>query len=422
MMKWSSCPVSSIRALSAFGLILGSILILNSGIDLVGASEASDPVDPIPSTLLHRIRDKYLVKMDSLNKPIPFDDYIKHVPLTEEKAEQLKKIVRVVRKKRRKQTETLKREKRGDSFKTWQEEKKANYRQGRQRGATVEHLSEPSPYDFSGVCGQSRESYSLKLKPSFRILNGTCSKYGDHPWIAQIQIRDPSNPEFDFKHHCGGTIISKDHILSAAHCFQGHHHSYMRVVIGQNHLDKTEDNELAFDVQDVLLHPDWDSPKLGRYSNDIAVLKIRRKGGSVGISFSDNVAPACLPSSDTWFEPGMECIIAGWGKTEAGSADEGALCLQTAAVPLINTRECREMYSISNRNIVDGMTCAGYQTGGVDSCKGDSGGPLTCKVNGRYHLYGVVSWGDGCGQRNKPGVYSRVQHYLQWIHDTLRKL
>ena len=64
--------------------------------------------------------------------------------------------------------------------------------------------------------------------------------------------------------------------------------------------------------------------------------------------------------------------------------DEGPLCLQTASVPLINTRECREMYSVSNRNIVEGMTCAGYKKGGVDSCRGDSGGPLTCKVNGKY--------------------------------------
>lgn len=124
------------------------------------------------------------------------------------------------------------------------------------------------------------------------------------------------------------------------------------------------------------------SPTHGRYSNDIALVKLRRKGNGNGIDFSANVAPACLPRSHTYFHPETECIIAGWGKTDAAKGTPNSRCLKSATVPLIPPTNCRRMYANSNKKIVDGMTCAGYETGGVDTCKGDSGGPLACKADG----------------------------------------
>ncbi|XP_010725409.1 kallikrein-13-like, partial [Meleagris gallopavo] len=88
--------------------------------------------------------------------------------------------------------------------------------------------------------------------------------------------------------------------------------------------------------------------------------------------------------------------------------------LQCTTVTIFSTEECRSFYP---KSITDNMLCAGNLQGGRDTCQGDSGGPLVC--NGRLH--GIVSWGmEICGQPRRPGVYTKVCRYSQWIRDTIR--
>ncbi len=174
------------------------------------------------------------------------------------------------------------------------------------------------------------------------------------------------------------------------------------------------------------------------------MIRIRRKGDGSGISFGPKVSPACIPQGEIDFEDGVECFVAGWGKLKckrkkgtdfktlkmivssiaAHSDLYSRECLRSAKVPLISQRECKRMYSDTNRKIGRGMLCAGYEDGSVDSCNGDSGGPLACRsqVDGRFHLVGVVSWGEGCGKKGRPGVYSRVKHYAGWIERTAKRM
>ncbi|KAI4529679.1 hypothetical protein MG293_020357 [Ovis ammon polii] len=87
--------------------------------------------------------------------------------------------------------------------------------------------------------------------------------------------------------------------------------------------------------------------------------------------------------------------------------------LQKAKVPLMTNEECQEGYR--KHRITNKMVCAGYREGGKDACKGDSGGPLSCKHNEVWHLVGITSWGEGCGQKERPGIYTNVIEYMDWI-------
>lgn len=108
----------------------------------------------------------------------------------------------------------------------------------------------------------------------------------------------------------------------------------MRVVVGQGLLSSEDEEEMIFDVDDAIIHPRWDTPLDGRFSNDLALIKLRRKGHGGGIQFSDKVAPACLPPPDAAQKPGTECTIAGWGKTN-GKVSSAVYLQISAAVCLL---------------------------------------------------------------------------------------
>ncbi|XP_048450123.1 hyaluronan-binding protein 2-like, partial [Rhincodon typus] len=138
------------------------------------------------------------------------------------------------------------------------------------------------------------------------------------------------------------------------------------------------------------------------------LMKLQSVGGECSKE-TKYVRAACLP--DVELPLNSACYISGWGVTEAGN---GSQYLLEASVKLISQRSCNSATSYAGV-IDDTMICAGNLEGGVDSCQGDSGGPLTCVKDGLYQVYGVVSWGDRCGMKNKPGVYAHVMTFLSWI-------
>ena len=174
---------------------------------------------------------------------------------------------------------------------------------------------------------------------------------------------------------------------------------------------------MVFDIEDLKKHPRWEDYE-PTFSNDLALIKIRRKGDGSGIQFSDNVGPACLPSLETEQYAGLQCEVSGWGMVNP-DISQYTDCLRTAMVPLMDLQECQDMYKEEHRDVTNGMMCAGFSNGGTDACSADSGGPLTCQTNGKHVLHGVVSWGIGCGKKHKPGVYTNVKEYLPWIEETI---
>ena len=134
------------------------------------------------------------------------------------------------------------------------------------------------------------------------------------------------------------------------------------------------------------------------------------------MSYDDHVGPVCLPKSN--FSDNTMCYVTGWGRfTSAGPTSDK---LQEASLPLYPHDKCVEEYKYVNP-VTEHMLCAGYTHQNVGTCKGDSGGPLTCEDRGRWYLVGITSWGrNGCADSGSPGVYTDILFFNGWIEEVMR--
>ncbi|XP_035791603.1 uncharacterized protein LOC118466427 [Anopheles albimanus] len=256
------------------------------------------------------------------------------------------------------------------------------------------------------VCGKVMVDTSLR-KPTYgaRVVHGSETVYGFHPWQASLRVKT--------LHWCGAVLITRYHVLTAAHCLVGYPKSTYRVRIGDYHTAAYDKAELDIFIENTYIHEQF---REGHHmSNDIAIVVLKTP-----VRFNEYVQPICLPAQNAPYEAGRNCTISGWGATEAGSKDS-SYDLRAGVVPLLPDEVCRrpEVYGDS---LIDGMFCAGTLEPGVDSCDGDSGGPLVCpNGDGLHTLTGIVSWGKHCGYPNKPGVYLKVAHYRDWIEQKLNQ-
>ncbi|XP_030918079.1 transmembrane protease serine 9 isoform X3 [Geospiza fortis] len=239
-------------------------------------------------------------------------------------------------------------------------------------------------------------------KPS-KIVGGTDASRGEIPW--QVSLKE------DSRHFCGATIIGDRWLLSAAHCFNETMPEEIEAYVGTTSINGTDENAVKVNVTRVIPHPLF-NPMILDF--DVAVLELARP-----LVFNKYIQPVCLPLAMQKFPVGKKCLISGWGDLQEGN-DTKPEILQKASVGIIEQNTCNFLYNFS---LTDRMICAGFMEGMVDSCQGDSGGPLACEVTpGVFYLAGIVSWGFGCAQAMRPGVYSRITKLTDWILDIISQL
>ncbi|XP_069490686.1 transmembrane protease serine 5-like [Ambystoma mexicanum] len=239
-----------------------------------------------------------------------------------------------------------------------------------------------------------------RLAVGQRIVGGAPSAEGSWPWQVSLQ--------WEGQHICGGSIISSQWVLSAAHCFvlsSLFTVNKWRVHAGSIAISSSG----SYTVQKIYYNAQF-SPLTTDY--DVALLKT-----SLPLQFSETLRPVCLPGYRQQFQANGNCWITGWGHiTEGGKVSP---VLREAKLQLIDAMTCNKSQYYDG-TITPRMMCAGYLDGTVDSCQGDSGGPLVCQEDGLWWQVGIVSWGEGCGRPNRPGVYANLTVLLDWVYHRLQ--
>ncbi|XP_027240772.1 serine protease 56 isoform X1 [Cricetulus griseus] len=252
-----------------------------------------------------------------------------------------------------------------------------------------------------GPCGERHQGVANVTRAHSRIVGGNTAPSGAWPWLVRLQLGGQPL--------CGGVLVATSWVLTAAHCFSGASNELLWTVT----LAEGPQGEQAEEVQvnRILPHPKFDPQT---FHNDLALVQLWTP-----VSPGGPARPICLPQGSREPPAGTPCAIAGWGALfEDGPESEA---VREARVPLLSADTCQKALGPGLRPST--MLCAGYLAGGIDSCQGDSGGPLTCSEPGprpREVLFGVTSWGDGCGEPGKPGVYTRVAVFKDWLQEQKR--
>ncbi|XP_048012640.1 chymotrypsin-like protease CTRL-1 [Megalobrama amblycephala] len=247
----------------------------------------------------------------------------------------------------------------------------------------------------SDVCGQA----PLNTK----IIGGEDAAAGSWPWQVSIQ----SNKYPFSGHFCGGSLINKDWVLSAAHCFQKVGASDIWMYFGRWRQSGSNPNETYRTASRIINHPNYEGDVT--HNNDIALVQL-----SSSVNFTDYIKPVCLAAAGSAFAGGTEIWVTGWGNLQTGGP--AANILQQVMLPVVNNSECNNAY-VGNPSITSNMICAGFlNVGGKSSCQGDSGGPVVRRNGSLWIQSGIVSFGPKqCDNPKYPSVYARVSQYQDWI-------
>jgi uncharacterized repeat protein (TIGR02543 family) len=269
-------------------------------------------------------------------------------------------------------------------------------------------LVTPKAYALSSDSSTSREGQMAS-----KIVGGDAISISLTPWqVALISSSAANNYAGQF---CGGSIISSQWILTAAHCVDGTTTvNSFRVLAGQSTLSTSSLSGNT--VQSIVIHPAWND---ATDENDIALVRLTTPLTLVNGQIEAIAIPSVRPAN------GQGAFISGWGSTyfRTGSTDYNLnntpakfpTSLMGGVIGVASDATC--LSEMDGDFIQGAMICGGTPTYLVDACQGDSGGPLVTLGNDEWFLSGISSWGYGCAW-DTYGVYTNVANYKDWIAAT----
>ncbi|XP_020298514.1 chymotrypsin-2-like [Pseudomyrmex gracilis] len=224
--------------------------------------------------------------------------------------------------------------------------------------------------------------------PNSHIVGGSDAPDGRYP--HQVSLRRSKNNN----HFCGGAIISKRYVITAAHCLQRlTDPSEIHVAVGSNYLDTPR---AIYQVKKYIKHPNYNSLL---NIDDIGLIRVAKS-----IKFNDDTSTIALPTVDNNYD-NYSLKVTGWGRLWTDGPRPNRL--QQVTVKGYSQKKCNKFYK---NNIIESHICT-FTREGKGMCNGDSGGPLVADDV----LVGIVSYGTSpCGS-GFPDVFTRVFHYRAWI-------
>lgn len=234
-----------------------------------------------------------------------------------------------------------------------------------------------------------------------KIIGGFDADPNAWPWMAAL-----INPDFgsDFDGQiCGGSLIHPNWVLTAAHCVYNAHGIDFDILLGRSNLKALGGEKIG--VKNIIIYPNYDDITT---DGDLALLELQHASSITPVSIIGQFINSALVNSG-------DSIAIGWGDITPDSRNYPAK-LQQVTLPVITNTKCQEAKELAGVDITENMLCAGYETGGKDSCSGDSGGPLfIANAVGDPLQIGITSFGIGCALPDAYGVYTRVSRFTDWI-------
>ncbi|XP_039443005.1 CLIP domain-containing serine protease B8-like [Culex pipiens pallens] len=261
-----------------------------------------------------------------------------------------------------------------------------------------------------------------------KIHGGAIAGIDEFPWAALLLYRDDVP-------RCGGVLISRSYVISAAHCLAGpgyNRHGPLKFVrlreydlnndidclISEDEYEDCSEEKLDVPPQRIVVHPDYEANSIQQH-HDIALIEIQ-----LTEAYSDFLSPICLPTSwkNAGHQLGKMLTVTGWGRTDHFQSLFGEISSpikMKASLPFVGRIRCAKAYSLQELELIPGQICAGGRRD-KDSCAGDSGSPLMFfdRRASVWKLSGIVSRGPSvCGKSDLPGIYTNVVKYLRWIRE-----